>query len=106
MNIYTIYNFMANQVKGIGNATDPQDAVAYNQILKRFTALIGDGDNTTFSISHGLATLNVVVQVRLTASPHTFISSGVTVNLTDANTASISFSTIPTLNQYTIIVIG
>ena len=104
--IYATYDFMTNQVKNIGNATDTQDAVAYGQILKRFTASIGDGSTTTFSITHGLSTLNVIIQIRMTSSPYTFITSGTTISLTDSNTASITFSSAPTSNQYTIIVIG
>ena len=106
MKIYTTYDFVTNQVKNIGNATDSQDAVAYSQILKRFTASIGDGSSTTFSIPHNLSTLNPIIQIRLTSSPYTFLTSGFSAELSDSNTASLTFTSAPASNQYTVIIVG
>jgi hypothetical protein len=64
---------------------------------------LGNGVDTSFVVQHGFDTRNVMVQVYDTATYDTVITDTVR---TDADNVTISFSTAPGSNDYTVVVIG
>jgi len=75
--------------------------------MTRYTVEIGDGVNgvvVPFTVTHNMGTRDVIVQVRETASPYEFV--GVTIESYSTNAVRLYFGAIPSLNQYTVVVIG
>lgn len=72
--------------------------------MTRYTETIGDGVANPITVTHNMGTRDVMVQVRETGSPYEHV--GVTVESATTNTVTLTFGTAPTLNQYTVIVIG
>ncbi len=72
--------------------------------VKKYTATIGDGNNTTFIITHNLNTRDVVITIRETDYPYTQISTS--TEFTSPDTLTLNFTSAPAENQYTVIVIG
>ncbi|MBW6491863.1 MAG: hypothetical protein K0B15_11795 [Lentimicrobium sp.] len=70
---------------------------------RKYTQLLSTSA-TSYTITHGLATSNVVVSVRDTATPFHIVEVEVTI----PNTTSvvISFNTAPTANKYQVTIIG
>lgn len=78
-----------------------------NQInlrTKKYVTAIGDATNTSFVITHNLNTQDIAVTIRLTASP--FAQVVTDVEFTTVNTATVKFAVAPSLNQYTITLVG
>lgn len=73
-------------------------------IVQKFTQQIGDTTTTNFTITHNLGTRDVVVKVRETATPYTYIDVPIEADTTNA--IGIDFLTAPGTNEYTVIVIG
>ena len=69
-----------------------------------YTATIGDGVSQAFTISHGIGVRGVQVTAYRTVAPYDEIT--VEVEHTDTNTTTVRTTTIPTTNQYTVIVSG
>lgn len=104
-NYYTSIDMHNNPIDNLPNATNNQQPATYGQIIKKYVVAVGNGSELSFTVNHNLNTQNVLIQVRLTDSPFTFISPS-TIQATDANNAMVSFSSAPTTNQYTVIIIG
>jgi hypothetical protein len=85
-------------------ASDAAGAKTNLGFMTRYTQTIGDGATNPITVTHSMNTRDVMVQVRETASPYEHV--GVTVESTTTNTVTLTFGTAPTLNQYTVIVIG
>ena len=72
-------------------------------VARKFAQNIGDGSATSITVTHGLGTLDVQVQV-------VEVSSGATVetDVTRASTTQVTlgFTTAPASNAYRVIVIG
>jgi hypothetical protein len=70
---------------------------------KKVSANVGNGTNTSFALTHGLATRDVQVQVYDSA---TYDTVECDVVRTDTNTVTVSFSSIPTSNAYRVVIVG
>ena len=70
----------------------------------KFTTNIGDNNATSFTISHGFNTRNVLVQIFENASPYAQIETD--VEHVDLNNVTIRFTVKPTTNQYQVIIVG
>ncbi len=66
-------------------------------------AVIGDGTNLSFAVTHNFNSQYCHVQVFDAVSNEEVITE---VTLTDANTATVTFAEAPTVNQYRAVVIG
>ncbi|MDJ0577258.1 MAG: hypothetical protein QNJ65_19130 [Xenococcaceae cyanobacterium MO_234.B1] len=67
---------------------------------RKYATAIGDGTNTTFTITHSLNDPSVLVQIRESNAPFELVVAD--VSWTDANNIQISFTNPPTTNQYTV----
>jgi hypothetical protein len=76
-------------------------AVATKVSKNAFT--VGNGSATSFICTHGLNTLDVVVQVYNNASPYTVDYPEITRTL---NTVVVTFSYVPTSNQYRVVILS
>jgi hypothetical protein len=74
-----------------------------DSFTKKVTANVGNGTNTSFAISHNLATRDVEVQVY---DNSTYDTVECDVTRTDANTVTVSFTVAPTTNAYRVVIIG
>jgi hypothetical protein len=88
------------------NSAVAQDEKVRRDLPGKFTANLGDGSATSFVVTHGLKTFDVVVQVRQRSSPYTFQTSGFVVQADSVNSVTITFSSAPSANQYRAIIIG
>lgn len=74
-----------------------------NQYLG-YTALIGDNTNTSFTVTHNLGTKDLLVQIRRNGSPYDIIDAG--IEMTTDNDITITTTTIPSTDEYKVIIIG
>jgi uncharacterized RmlC-like cupin family protein len=74
-----------------------------DSFTKKATANVGNGENTSFAVTHNLGTRDVQVQVYDNA---TYDTVEVDVVRTDANTVTVSFTIAPANNAYRVVVIG
>lgn len=71
---------------------------------RRYSTAIGDGTATSFTVTHNLNTVDVVVMVRLASTGEQVLIDN---NAATVNTVTIgTFTTAPTANQYRVTVIG
>lgn len=70
----------------------------------KYSSDIGNGSDTSITVTHNLGTKNVVVCVYDNSSPFSEVSS--TINHTTDNTLTIFFNTAPTSNQYKVVILG
>lgn len=78
-----------------------------NELAKKsdkYTTTIGDGVNSSFTITHNLNSRDVIVMIRETASPYDMWLTDIA--FTTTNTITVSYGFIPTTNQFTVTVIG
>ena len=76
-----------------------------NATPQKFASTIGDGSSTTYSVTHGLATEDVQVQLFETTGSREIVDANVAI--VDANTVSIkSFGVAPDVGSLRVIVIG
>jgi hypothetical protein len=78
-------------------------AVNTTVIPSKYSTAIGDGSNTSYTVTHNLATRDVTVTV-YDASNYSEVFADVVHTTT--NTVTVSFSTAPSLNAYRVVVIG
>ncbi len=78
--------------------------VTLSVFAKRYKVAFGDATNTAYVITHNLGSRDVIVTVRTTDSPYEVVYPDIA--MTTTNTITLTFATAPTLNQYTITVIG
>jgi len=71
--------------------------------LSGYSATIGDATNVSFTVTHNLNKTNIYVSVREISSGY-FVYPD--IRYTSANTLDIELATAPTVNQYTVAVIG
>lgn len=67
---------------------------------RSYSALIGNGIDSTFTVTHGLGSSAPIVQVYLSASP--FEQAIPTIKPVSSSTVELSFTSIPTTAQYTV----
>jgi hypothetical protein len=70
----------------------------------KYAASIGDGSTQSFTITHNLGTRDITVAVYEVGSPYQHAIVGVASATT--NTATITFGTVPTTNQYRVVITG
>jgi len=98
----------ANKITELAAGTNPTDAVNLSQLTAfadGFTTTIGDGTNSTFTITHNLALANKDDYVIRVAE----IATGAGVLVEDAsigvNSLSVTFGFVPALNTYRVAVL-
>lgn len=67
---------------------------------------IGDGVNTSFTITHNFGTRDVVVQVYDTGASPTYETVHVDAVRTNTNTVTITFASVPASNAYKVVITG
>jgi hypothetical protein len=94
------------KVTEMGPGTAGTDAVNLNQLNaiapQGFAQSIGNGALTTFTVTHGFSTLDVMVEVFDNVSGATATP---TVTRTTVNDITVSFLLPPSTNQYRVLVI-
>lgn len=78
------------------------DVVISPQVLS-YDTLIGDGINTTFTVTHGLNTEDIAISVFNTVTEEEVKPN---VGTIDANNVHVAFGFVPNTNQFRVIVVG
>lgn len=73
-------------------------------IAKKYTATVGDGTATSFVLTHNLNTRDIAVTIRETSAPYAQVITD--VEFTSVNTTTINFAQPPTVDQYTVTLVG
>lgn len=73
-------------------------------LIQRFTQIVGNGSNTSFTVNHALGVQDVIVQVYRNSSPFDVVLAD--VELTDANNVTVRFAVAPSSNQFKVVVLG
>jgi hypothetical protein len=71
--------------------------------IKKYAVSIGDGTNTSYTVTHNLATLDVTVAIFNNSNGEEVITD---ITHAAINTLTIVFATAPTSNAYRVVVIG
>lgn len=71
--------------------------------LNKYTTNIGNNTNSSFTVTHNLNTRDVIVNIYDNSTYQTVLGD---VSRTTANTITVSFSSVPSSNAYTVVVIG
>jgi len=79
-----------------------KDKLAFS-VISKFAQNIGDGTTTSYTVSHGLATKDAIIQVYDVATGATVMTESTRV---DATTATVTFSVAPATDAYRVVVIG
>lgn len=85
-------------------ATDAATARSNLGATGKYSANVGDGTNTSYTITHSLSTRDVQVYVYEAGSPYQQVFPDIKNTTTSAVT--LEFSTAPTSNQYRVVVVG
>ena len=89
-------------VKGISGYDSNNFSVASGFVsLKRFSANIGDGSNTSYTVNHALGSRDVIVQLYDNSSYDTVIAD---VVRTDTNNVTIAFTVAPSTNDIRVLI--
>jgi hypothetical protein len=72
--------------------------------VRKIASSVGDGSATSYTVTHGLATRDVTIQIFDNSSPYAQVEAD--VEHTDSNTATIKFAVAPTTDQYRVVVVG
>ena len=73
-------------------------------VVRKYSASVGDGTNTTYTVTHNLGTKDVQVTVYDNSSPYAEVM--VDVQHTSTTAIAVLFSVAPTSNQYRVVVQG
>jgi hypothetical protein len=71
-------------------------------VVTKYAATIGDGTNTSYTVTHNLNTRDVIVTLYDTASPYAEVMADVEHSTT--NTITLLFSVAPTTDKYRVVV--
>jgi len=74
-----------------------------SDLARKFSANVGNGSATSFSVNHNLGSRDVVVNVYDNATYDTVETD---VVRTDSNNVTVSFSAVPSNNAYRVVIIG
>jgi len=92
-----------NVVPGDGLAVTA-DSVKIDRaiVVTKYATNIGDGTATSYTVTHGLATKDVIVSIYDNASPYAEVETD--VEHTTTNTITVLFSVAPTTDKYRVVV--
>lgn len=89
-------------VKGISGYDSNNFSVSSGFVsLKKFSANIGDGSNTSYTVNHALGSRDVIVQLYDNSSYDTVIAD---VVRTDTNNVTVSFTAAPSTNDIRVLI--
>ena len=88
-------------VSGGNVAVDVSDA--NGRVARRYATSIGDTSATTFTITHNLNSLDVIVQVYTVSDGSEVLAD---VSRTGVNTVSVAVAVAPSASQYRVVVVG
>lgn len=77
-------------------------AIDTSVVVQKYAANVGDGTNTSYTITHSLGTRDVIVSVYDNSSPYAEVICDVQHSTT--STVTLLFSVAPTSNQYRVVV--
>ena len=94
------------KVTELSPGTSGTDAVNVNQLTSSspqgFAADLGDGVNSTFTVSHNFSSFDVIVQMYEVSTGAEIFAD---VKLAAEDDVSVTFGSIPTVGQYRVLVI-
>jgi hypothetical protein len=91
-------------IAGTGIIVNANDvAINTAEVARKFTANLGDGTNTAFTVTHSFNTRTVVVAVY---DAVTYEEVYVDITRTGVDTVTITFASAPTADAYKVVVIG
>lgn len=96
-------NFSAVAYTGI-SVTSSGIGIDTAVVVTKYAANVGDGTNTSYTVSHNLGTKDVIVSLFDNSSPYAEVVADIQHTSTTAIT--LVFSTAPTSNQYRVVVHG
>lgn len=73
-------------------------------VVRKYAASVGDGSNTTYTVTHNLGTRDVQVTIYDNSSPYAEVVAD--VQHTSTTAIAVLFSVAPTSNQYRVVVQG
>jgi hypothetical protein len=76
----------------------------YHTIARKYSASIGDGSATSYTVTHNLGTKDVTVNVYDNASPYAQVETD--VEHTGNDSVTIKFAAAPSANAYRVVVVG
>jgi hypothetical protein len=79
-------------------------AIDTSVVVTKYAANVGDGTNTSYTVTHNLGTKDVIVSLYDNSSPYAEVVADIQHTSTTAIT--LVFSTAPTSNQYRVVVHG
>ena len=79
--------------------------LAHDAASRAYTTTIGNGTDTSFTLTHNLESLDLVPVVRGVASGE-LVSAQPTVTAVDANNVRLDFATAPTADQLQVTLLG
>ena len=88
---------------GLTGATGPQGASGVGSSVTAYSVSVGDGSNTTYTVTHNLNKSNIFVAVRENSSGE-FVYPDITY--TSVNALTVTFTSAPTTNFYLVSVVG
>lgn len=83
-----------------------ETALITDSFTRKYTATIGDGSATTYTVNHNFGTRNVSVQVYAITGGGAYQTVETDVDRTDANNVVVGFGEAPALNSYVAVVQG
>lgn len=82
----------------------PAKLAAYSGRVRRFPTDIGDGSNTSYTVTHNLNTRDVDVAVRRNSGAYDYVI--VDVEATTVNTVTVRFAAAPSANAFRVFVLA
>lgn len=83
---------------------DVSGALITLPLTNKFTTMIGNGVDTTFTVTHNLNTKDVVVTIRETGGDYEVVYTD--VQITNENYIDVLFAAAPNAAQYTVTIVG
>lgn len=94
-----------NVGQGLGiSITANAVAIDTNVTARKYSAIIGNGTSTSYSVVHNLDNQFVNVQVYQNSSPFALVETD--VELTSPTQATVKFATPPASNEYIVVIVG